>query len=75
MFTAAITARVKVADADLGGLSESITWTVNVLVDTAVAIPEMVPVAEASDIPEGNIPFVTVQVNGPTPPVSRIVWL
>ena len=54
------------------GDSESVTCTVKVFVETAVGKPEMTPSAESKERPEGRIPLVITQVNGPIPPVTWI---
>ena len=71
----ATTVIVNVADACSAGLSESVTCTVKVFVETAVAVPEITPVDESSDNPDGSIPLAMDQLNGAMPPVVRICWL
>jgi len=52
----------KLAVAVRGVLSESVTSTVKSEVAAVVGVPEITPVAEASESPVGRLPELTLQV-------------
>jgi hypothetical protein len=57
---AGVTVREKEATTVAGVLSESATWMAKVEVPAAVGVPEMTPVAAASDSPAGRLPEITL---------------
>ena len=67
---ACTTVMLKFALALKGLLSESVMVTVNVEVPGVVGVPAIVPVAELSVSPFGNVPLETLHANGATPPSS-----
>jgi hypothetical protein len=54
--------------AESAGLDESVTLTVNALLNAAVGIPEMTPVAEFRVRPGGGVPVEIDHVRGAVPP-------
>ena len=57
------------------GVSESVSVIVKLELPRAVGVPLMAPVEELSVRPAGNVPVVTAQVYGVTPPVAARVAL
>ena len=56
------------------GFSESLTWKVSGVADTAaVGVPVMAPVAVFSDSPAGNVPLLSDQAYGVAPPDAASV--
>lgn len=67
--------RLSGAEFCCAGVSESVTCTVKLAVETAVGSPEMTPVEESRLSPEGRMPLVITHENGPTPPFACKVVL
>lgn len=62
--------RVRLVVAVCGGLLESCTWIVAVVVTAALGVPLITPLVEASDRPAGSEPPVTDQLYGGVPPAA-----
>jgi hypothetical protein len=58
-----------------GGLAESVSWSVKLLVPMAVGVPEITPVLEFRVSPAGSEPLMMDQVNGLTAPEADTVAL
>jgi hypothetical protein len=61
--------------ADCAGLLESTTFTVKLNTAFAVGVPVMAPVLVLKLAQGGSAPPLMLNVNGPSPPLTAIVWL
>ena len=60
---------------ELGGVAESVTFTVIGDVPAAVGVPEMAPVLGSKARPAGSVPVAKLQATAPVPPVDCTVAL
>ena len=72
---ATVMAMASVEDCVSAGVEESLTSKVIVALVAALGIPEITPVALASDNPVGRVPLVIDQLYGAVPPLAASVAL